>query len=297
MRQLKIQKSITNRDTRILQLYLNDVNSVGDVMTPEEEVNLCIRIQAGDEKALEELVKKNLRFVISVAKQFQFGQREQLPDVISAGNIGLMEAAKRFDHTKGFKFISYAVWWIRQSIMQYLSEQSRAIRIPLNKNAMMLKIRKESALLEQELEREPTAYEISERLSKIGKFENIDALEVEKLIQTYTDPASLDAPLSDQSSSSLIDLIEGDSLLDVNRINELQDLKKVMARVIKNRLTPQERLVVENFFGIGMENPKTLDEIGDMIGLTRERVRQIKEKSVKKLRHAHSAKITRQFLG
>ena len=296
MRQLKIQATITNRDSNALRLYLSDVNAVGSVVTPEQEVELAIRIQKGDEKALDELIKKNLRFVISVSKQFQSNGKEQLSDIISAGNIGLIEAAKRFDHTKGFKFISYAVWWIRQSIMQYLSEQSRAIRIPVNKTALMHKIKKEANALEQELEREPTSYEISERMRSIDKYEGLEYLEIEKLIQVYSDPMSLDAPVSEDSTSSMIDLISGDPLLDVNRTNELGDLKQVMRQVINTRLSGTEKIVIEMFFGINCE-AKTLSEIGEYIELTSERVRQIKERGLRRMRDSRSTKLTRQYLG
>jgi len=297
MRQLKIQATITNRDSNVLKLYLSDVSALGDVVTPEQEVELAIRIQQGDEKALDELIKKNLRFVISVSKQFQSNGKEQLGDIISAGNIGLIEAAKRFDHTKGFKFISYAVWWIRQSIMQYLSEQSRVIRMPVNKTALMNKIKREANALEQELERDPTSYEISERIRSLEKYEGLDYLEIEKLIQVYTDPVSLDAPVTDESNSTMIDLLKGDILLDVNRTNNLGDLKKVMRQVIDTRLSGLEKTAVELYFGIGGGEPKTLSEIGEIIGLSSERARQLKEKGIRRMRDARSTKLTRQYLG
>jgi RNA polymerase primary sigma factor len=297
MRQLKIQATITNRDSNVLKLYLSDVSALGDVVTPEQEVELAIRIQQGDEKALDELIKKNLRFVISVSKQFQSNGKEQLGDIISAGNIGLIEAAKRFDHTKGFKFISYAVWWIRQSIMQYLSEQSRVIRMPVNKTALMNKIKREANALEQELERDPTSYEISERIRSSEKYEGLDYLEIEKLIQVYTDPVSLDAPVTDESNSTMIDLLKGDILLDVNRTNNLGDLKKVMRQVIDTRLSGLEKTAVELYFGIGGGEPKTLSEIGEIIGLSSERARQLKERGIRRMRDARSTKLTRQYLG
>ena len=287
MRQLKITKSITNRESQSLEKYLQEIGKV-DLLTPEEEVDLAKRIKQGDQIALEKLTKANLRFVVSVAKQYQ-NQGLSLSDLINEGNLGLIKAAQRFDETRGFKFISYAVWWIRQSILQALAEQSRIVRLPLNQVGSLNKINKAFSKLEQQFEREPTADELAEVLD----------LPIDKVSDTMKVSGrhvSMDAPFANGEESSLLDvLVNLDSpKADTGLMNE--SLSKEIDRALST-LTERERDVVKLFFGIGLNHGLTLEEIGDKFDLTRERVRQIKEKAIRRLRHSSRSKLLQQYLG
>lgn len=287
MRQLKITKSITNRESASLDKYLQEIGRE-ELITAEEEVHLAKRIKDGDQRALEKLTRANLRFVVSVAKQYQ-NQGLSLPDLINEGNLGLIKAAKRFDETRGFKFISYAVWWIRQSILQALAEQSRIVRLPLNQVGSLNKINKAYSKLEQEFEREPSAEELAEILD----------LPIDKVSDTMKVSGrhvSMDAPFANGEESSLLDvLINHDSpKADNGLINE--SLSKEIDRALST-LTERERDVVKLFFGIGLNHGLTLEEIGDKFDLTRERVRQIKEKAIRRLRHSSRSKLLQQYLG
>ncbi len=287
MRQLKITKSITNRESASLDKYLQEIGRE-ELITAEEEVHLAKRIKDGDQRALEKLTRANLRFVVSVAKQYQ-NQGLSLPDLINEGNLGLIKAAKRFDETRGFKFISYAVWWIRQSILQALAEQSRIVRLPLNQVGSLNKINKAYSKLEQEFEREPSAEELAEILD----------LPIDKVSDTMKVSGrhvSMDAPFANGEESSLLDvLINHDSpKADMGLINE--SLSKEIDRALST-LTERERDVVKLFFGIGLNHGLTLEEIGDKFDLTRERVRQIKEKAIRRLRHSSRSKLLQQYLG
>lgn len=287
MRQLKITKSITNRESASLDKYLQEIGRE-ELITAEEEVHLAKRIKDGDQRALEKLTRANLRFVVSVAKQYQ-NQGLSLPDLINEGNLGLIKAAKRFDETRGFKFISYAVWWIRQSILQALAEQSRIVRLPLNQVGSLNKINKAYSKLEQEFEREPSAEELAEILD----------LPIDKVADTMKVSGrhvSMDAPFANGEESSLLDvLINHDSpKADNGLINE--SLSKEIDRALST-LTERERDVVKLFFGIGLNHGLTLEEIGDKFDLTRERVRQIKEKAIRRLRHSSRSKLLQQYLG
>ena len=287
MRQLKITKSITNRESQSLEKYLQEIGKV-DLITPEEEVRLAIRIKQGDQAALEKLTKANLRFVVSVAKQYQ-NQGLTLPDVINEGNLGLIKAAQRFDETRGFKFISYAVWWIRQSILQALAEQSRIVRLPLNQVGSLNKINKAYSKLEQEFEREPSAEELAELLD----------LPIDKVSDTMKVSGrhvSMDAPFANGEESSLLDVLVN---LDSPKADSglmMESLSKEIDRALST-LTERERDVVKLFFGIGLNHGLTLEEIGDKFDLTRERVRQIKEKAIRRLRHSSRSKLLQQYLG
>ena len=287
MRQLKITKSITNRESASLDKYLQEIGRE-ELITAEEEVHLAKKIKEGDQRALEKLTRANLRFVVSVAKQYQ-NQGLSRPDLINEGNLGLIKAAKRFDETRGFKFISYAVWWIRQSILQALAEQSRIVRLPLNQVGSLNKINKAYSKLEQEFEREPSAEELAEILD----------LPIDKVADTMKVSGrhvSMDAPFANGEESSLLDvLINHDSpKADNGLINE--SLSKEIDRALST-LTERERDVVKLFFGIGMNHGLTLEEIGDKFDLTRERVRQIKEKAIRRLRHSSRSKLLQQYLG
>jgi len=287
MRQLKITKSITNRESASLDKYLQEIGRE-ELITAEEEVHLAKKIKDGDQKALEKLTRANLRFVVSVAKQYQ-NQGLSLPDLINEGNLGLIKAAKRFDETRGFKFISYAVWWIRQSILQALAEQSRIVRLPLNQVGSLNKINKAYSKLEQEFEREPSAEELAEILD----------LPIDKVSDTMKVSGrhvSMDAPFANGEESSLLDvLVNHDSpKADMGLINE--SLSKEIDRALST-LTERERDVVKLFFGIGLNHGLTLEEIGDKFDLTRERVRQIKEKAIRRLRHSSRSKLLQQYLG
>ncbi len=287
MRQLKITKSITNRESASLDKYLQEIGRE-ELITAEEEVILAKKIKDGDQSALEKLTRANLRFVVSVAKQYQ-NQGLSLPDLINEGNLGLIKAARRFDETRGFKFISYAVWWIRQSILQALAEQSRIVRLPLNQVGSLNKINKAYSKLEQEFEREPSAEELAEILD----------LPIDKVSDTMKVSGrhvSMDAPFANGEESSLLDvLVNLDSpKADSGLMSE--SLSKEIDRALST-LTERERDVVKLFFGIGLNHGLTLEEIGDKFDLTRERVRQIKEKAIRRLRHSSRSKLLQQYLG
>lgn len=287
MRQLKITQSITKRDSITLDKYLQEIGRE-DLITADEEVELAIKIRLGDQRALERLTKANLRFVVSVAKQYQ-GQGLTLPDLINEGNLGLIKAAKRFDETRGFKFISYAVWWIRQSIIQAISEQSRLVRLPLNKIGAISKINKGVSQLEQELEREPNAKEISD-------FLDLSENEVRSVMHMNSRHVSVDAPFTEGEGNGLLDVLEdydapkADSGLIHESLNN--EIKRSLST-----LTLRESEVIKLFFGIDGSREISLDEIGARFDLTRERVRQIKEKAIKRLKHTSRNKILKTYLG
>ncbi len=288
MRQLKITKSITNRESQSLEKYLQEIGKV-DLITPEEEVQLAIRIKQGDQKALEKLTNANLRFVVSVAKQYQ-NQGLSLSDLINEGNLGLIKAAQRFDETRGFKFISYAVWWIRQSILQALAEQSRIVRLPLNKVGLTNKISKAYSQLEQEFEREPSSEELASLLE-------IGLEEVETTLGVAARHISMDAPFIDGEDNTLLDVLENANALKADRQIEHSDsLRLEIARSL-NTLTDRQRDVLMLYFGINTENPVSLEDIGERFGLTRERVRQIKDKAITKLRTTQRCKLLKSYLG
>ncbi len=288
MRQLKISKQITNRESQSLDKYLQEIGKV-ELLTPDDEVELARRIREGDQAALEKLTKANLRFVVSVAKQYQ-NQGLSLGDLINEGNLGLIKAAKRFDETRGFKFISYAVWWIRQSILQALAEQSRIVRLPLNRVGALNKIGKAFSKLEQEFEREPSPQEISEILE--GMSEN----EVQDTLKISGRHISMDAPLVQGEENRLLDVLENEEEPDPDSglINE--SLSKDVERALST-LTQREAEVIRLYFGIGVEHSLTLEEIGEKFDLTRERVRQIKEKAIRRLRHTSRSKGLKAYLG
>ncbi|MDW3196331.1 MAG: RNA polymerase sigma factor RpoD/SigA [Cytophagales bacterium] len=287
MRQLKITQSITNRrESHTLEKYFTEVSNV-PMITPDEEVELAKRIREGDELALEKLVKANLRFVVSVAKQYQ-NRSLPLNDLINEGNLGLIKAAKKFDETKGFKFISYAVWWIRQSIMQALAEQSRIVRLPMNKSGAINQIRRAYAELEQQFEREPTEEELAEILDmKPNEVRNTLGAEVKQM--------SMDAPFGEDESGSLLDVLENETTGPTDASLVFNDSLKVETMRALSTLTAREREVIMMSFGIGHDNPYTLEEIGDAMGLTRERVRQIREKALQKLREPGKNRRLKEF--
>lgn len=288
MRQLKITKSITNRESQSLEKYLQEIGKV-ELISPEEEVKLATLIKQGDQRALDRLTKANLRFVVSVAKQYQ-NQGLSLPDLINEGNVGLIKAAQRFDETRGFKFISYAVWWIRQSILQALAEQSRIVRLPLNKVGLTNRIQKAYSLLEQQFEREPSAEELAEVLE-------MDLEEVASTLGINARHISMDSPLSEGEENTLIDVLENpnadktDGQLDHN-----ESLKTEIDRSLK-ALTERQKEVICFFFGIGVDHPMSLEDIGEKFSLTRERVRQIKDKAITKLKASNRCKLLRTYLG
>jgi len=287
MRQLKITKSITNRESASLDKYLQEIGRE-DLITVEEEVELAQRIRAGDRIALEKLTRANLRFVVSVAKQYQ-NQGLSLPDLINEGNLGLIKAAEKFDETRGFKFISYAVWWIRQSILQALAEQSRIVRLPLNQVGSLNKINKAFSKFEQEHERKPSPEELSEVLD----------IPVDKIADTMKVSGrhiSVDAPFVEGEDNSLLDVMINDDSPNADRVLINESLSKEIERVLAFTLSDRERDIVKKFFGIGVAE-MTLEEIGDEFGLTRERVRQIKEKAIRKLRPNAKSKLLKGFLG
>jgi len=288
MRQLKITKSITNRESQSLEKYLQEIGKV-ELITPEEEVKLAIRIKQGDQKALDKLTKANLRFVVSVAKQYQ-NQGLTLPDLINEGNLGLIKAAQRFDETRGFKFISYAVWWIRQSILQALAEQSRIVRLPLNKVGLTNRIQKAYSQLEQQFEREPSPEELADVLE-------LDIEEVTSTLGIGGRHISVDTPLSEGEDNTLIDVMENKNAdrAETN-IEHTESLKVDIDRSLKT-LTERQKEVICFFFGIGVDHPMSLEDIGDRFSLTRERVRQIKDKAITKLRSNSGAKSLRNYLG
>jgi RNA polymerase primary sigma factor len=288
MRQLKITKSITNRESQSLEKYLQEIGKV-ELISPEEEVKLAIRIKQGDQKALDKLTKANLRFVVSVAKQYQ-NQGLSLPDLINEGNLGLIKAAQRFDETRGFKFISYAVWWIRQSILQALAEQSRIVRLPLNKVGLTNRIQKAYSQLEQEFEREPSAEELAEILE-------LDIEEVSSTLGIAARHVSMDTPLSEGEDNTLIDVLENPNAeLANSNIEHKESLKQEIDRSLKT-LTERQKEVICFFFGIGVDHPMSLEDIGEKFNLTRERVRQIKDKAITKLRSNSRSKMLRSYLG
>jgi len=288
MRQLKITKSITNRESQSLEKYLQEIGKV-ELITPEEEVKLAIRIKQGDQKALDKLTKANLRFVVSVAKQYQ-NQGLSLPDLINEGNLGLIKAAQRFDETRGFKFISYAVWWIRQSILQALAEQSRIVRLPLNKVGLTNRIQKAYSHLEQEFEREPSAEELAELLE-------LDIEEVSSTLGISARHVSMDTPLSEGEENTLIDVLENPNAERAEtNIEHKESLKMEIDRSLKT-LTERQKEVICFFFGIGVDHPMSLEDIGERFNLTRERVRQIKDKAITKLRSNTRSKMLRSYLG
>ncbi|MBN3036361.1 MAG: RNA polymerase sigma factor RpoD/SigA [Bacteroidales bacterium] len=287
MRQLKITKSITNRETASLDKYLQDIGKE-ELITAEEEVQLAQRVKQGDQRALEKLVRANLRFVVSVAKQYQ-NQGLSLPDLINEGNLGLIKAAKRFDETRGFKFISYAVWWIRQSILQALAEQSRIIRLPLNQVGSLNKIKKATSKLEQEYERPPSSDEIAEILEMPGY--KVDA--ARKITTRYI---SMDAPLTQDEETKFLDVFVSDEMPGTDEGLMKESLAKEIQRSLAT-LTKKERDVINLYYGIGMPHGLTLEEIGAKFDLTRERVRQIKEKAIRRLKHTSRSKLLKAYLG
>ena len=287
MRQLKITKQVTNRETASLDKYLQEIGKV-DLITAEEEVELAQRIKAGDQIALEKLTKANLRFVVSVAKQYQ-NQGLTLPDLINEGNLGLIKAAKRFDETRGFKFISYAVWWIRQSILQALAEQSRIVRLPLNKIGSINKINKTYAFLEQAHERAPSAEEIAKEL-------DMTVNDVKESLKNAGRHVSMDAPLVEGEDSNLYDVLNSGESPNPDRTLLHESLKTEIERALET-LTPREADVVRLYFGLGDQHAMTLEEIGETFDLTRERVRQIKEKAIRRLKHTSRSKILKTYLG
>jgi len=287
MKQLKIIKQVTNREELSLDKYLHDIAKV-DLLTGEEEEELARRIKKGDMTALDKLVKANLRFVVSVAKQYQ-GQGMSLSDLINEGNLGLIKAALRFDETRGFKFISYAVWWIRQSILQALAEQARIVRLPLNKLGFINKINRMFARFEQEHEREPTVLEIAHALE-------LAPSDVKESILASGQPISMDAPLRPDEDVNMYDYLLGEDSLKPDKELLNESLRKEIERVL-NTLSSREADIVRLYFGLNHNHPHTLDEIGDIMGLTRERVRQIKEKALKKLKQSTRCKPLRTYLG
>ena len=287
MRQLKITKQVTNRETASLDKYLQEIGKV-DLITAEQEVELAQRIKAGDHLALEKLTTANLRFVVSVAKQYQ-NQGLTLPDLINEGNLGLIKAAKRFDETRGFKFISYAVWWIRQSILQALAEQSRIVRLPLNKIGSINKINKTFAFLEQANERPPSPEEIATEL-------DMTITEVKESLKNSGRHLSMDAPLIDGEDSNLYDVLRSGESPNPDRSLLHESLKTEIERSLIT-LTPREADVIRLYFGLCDQQPMTLEEIGETFDLTRERVRQIKEKAIRRLKHTSRSKILKTYLG
>jgi RNA polymerase primary sigma factor len=288
MRQLKITKSITNRESQSLEKYLQEIGKV-ELITPEEEVKLAELIKLGDQRALDRLTKANLRFVVSVAKQYQ-NQGLSLPDLINEGNLGLIKAAQRFDETRGFKFISYAVWWIRQSILQSLAEQSRIVRLPLNKVGLTNRINKAFSQLEQEFEREPSAEELAEVLE-------LEIDEVSSTLGMTTRHVSMDSPLGEGEDNTLMDVMHNPNAESTDEeLDHKQSLQTEIDRSLKT-LTERQQEVIRYFFGIGVDHPLSLEDIGERFNLTRERVRQIKDKAISKLKTNSRCKLLKGYLG
>ncbi len=288
MRQLKITKQITNRETASLDMYLQDIARV-ELISAEEEVVLAKKIREGDQRALDRLVKANLRFVVSVSKQYQ-NQGLSLPDLINEGNLGLIKAAQRFDETRGFKFISYAVWWIRQSILQALAEQSRIVRLPLNKIGAINKINKTLSKLEQDLEREPSIDELSQQMDMLPE-------DIQEIMRNSGRHMSMDAPLTlGEDAGNMYDLLENDTAHKPDRTLMSESLKMEIDRALST-LTGREADVVKLFFGLNGTHAHTLEEIGEKFDLTRERVRQIKEKAVRRLKHGSRSRLLKAYLG
>lgn len=286
MRQLKITKSITNRESASLDKYLQEIGRE-DLITVEEEVELAQRIKQGDRKALEKLTKANLRFVVSVAKQYQ-NQGLTLPDLINEGNLGLIKAAEKFDETRGFKFISYAVWWIRQSILQALAEQSRIVRLPLNQVGSLNKINKAFSRFEQENERRPSAEELADDLE-------IPAEKIADTMKVSGRHISVDAPFVEGEDNSLLDVLVNNDSPNADNTLMQESLGREIDRALST-LTEREASIVKHFFGVSCPE-MTLEEIGEKFGLTRERVRQIKEKAIRRLRHSSKSKLLKSYLG
>ena len=286
MRQLKIIKSITNRESASLEKYLQEIGKE-ELLTVEEEVELAQQIRKGDRKALERLTKANLRFVVSVAKQYQ-NQGLTLPDLINEGNVGLIKAAEKFDETRGFKFISYAVWWIRQSILQAIAEQSRIVRLPLNQVGSVNKINKALNKFEQENERRPSVEEIAAST-------DIPEEKVDDALKANSRHVSVDAPFSDDDGGSMLDIMTDTNAPSVDKELLMESLREELRKVL-GTLKERERLVIKDYYGIDTEE-KTLEEIGSRYGLTRERVRQIREKAIRKLRNNSNSSVLKTFLG
>ncbi len=284
---IKVGKQYPSRENQTIDKYLQEIGKV-DLLTPEEEIELAIKVRDNDQRALEKLIKANLRFVVSVAKQYQ-NQGLSLGDLINEGNLGLIKAAKRFDPTRGFKFISYAVWWIRQSILQALAEQSRIVRLPLNRVGALNKIGKKFSELEQEFEREPSPSEIAEQL-------DMSLYEVDKTLQISGRHLSVDQPFVQGEDNKLLDVMADDNQLPPDYTLMKESLRTEVERALKS-LTDREAEVIRLYFGIEREHPLTLEEIGEKFNLTRERVRQIKEKAIRRLRHATRSKALRAYLG
>ncbi len=284
---MKISKQFTNRESQSLDKYLQEIGKV-DLLTPDDEIVLAVAIRKGDHKALEKLVKANLRFVVSVAKQYQ-NQGLTLGDLINEGNLGLIKAAKRFDETRGFKFISYAVWWIRQSILQALAEQSRIVRLPLNRVGALNKIGKAYSSLEQEYEREPSAQELAQEL-------DMDISEVSDTLKISGRHVSMDAPFAQGEENRLLDVLESGEEPSPDFSLMSESLRNEIERALST-LTEREAEVIKLYFGLSKEHSLTLEEIGEKFNLTRERVRQIKEKAIRRLRHASRSKNLRAYLG
>jgi RNA polymerase primary sigma factor len=288
MRQLKISKSITNRESQSIEKYLQEIGKE-DLLTPEEEVELARRIRQGDQTALEKLTRANLRFVVSVAKQYQ-NNSLSLNDLINEGNLGLVKAAQKFDETRGFKFISYAVWWIRQSIIQALAEHSRMVRLPLNKVGSLTKINKVFSELEQKYQREPTPEEVAAVMG-------ITLEEVEATLGISARHVSMDAPFTDGESNALIDVLQNANAEETDKHLDYKDSLRIETERTLASLTDREKEVIKLFFGIGVEHPMTLEDIGDQLGITRERIRQIKDKAITKLRSQSRSKALKAYLG
>lgn len=284
---MKIAKQFTNRESQSLDKYLQEIGKV-DLLSPEDEIQLAIKIRKGDRSAFEQLTKANLRFVVSVAKQYQ-NQGLSLGDLINEGNLGLIKAASRFDETRGFKFISYAVWWIRQSILQALAEQSRIVRLPLNRVGTLNKIGKAYSNLEQEYEREPNSLELATELQ-------IDANEVTEALKISGRHISMDAPLTQGDENRLLDVVENEEYPAPDHMLMSESLKTEINRILST-LSNREAEVIKFYFGLNKEHSLTLEEIGERFNLTRERVRQIKEKAIRRLRHASRSKNLKSYLG
>ncbi len=287
MRQLKIIKQVTNREIPSLDKYLHEIGKV-DLISVDEEVDLARKIKKGDREALEKLIKANLRFVVSVAKQYQ-NQGLTLPDLISEGNLGLIKAAQRFDETRGFKFISYAVWWIRQSILQALAEQARIVRLPLNKIGSINKINKTFNELEQKYEREPTVFEIAQAMELAPE-------EIKDALRTSGRHISMDAPLQDGEEISLYDVLLNSDAPSPDKGLLTESLRREIERALST-LTYREANIIRLYYGLNGKHPHTLEEIGEEFNLTRERVRQIKEKAIKRLKHTTRSKMLKGYLG
>lgn len=286
MRQLKISKSITNRESASLEKYLQEIGHQ-DLLTADEEVELAQQIKKGDRKALERLTKANLRFVVSVAKQYQ-NKGLSLPDLINEGNLGLIKAAERYDETRGFKFISYAVWWIRQSILQAIAEQSRIVRLPLNQVGSVNRIARELNKFEQENERKPSVEEMADRI-------DLPEEKIAEAMKINTHHVSMDAPFADGEDNNLLDFLPNTDSPSTDNVLDQESLRTEIGRVL-DVLNDREQKVIKAFFGIGMQE-MTLEEIGDKYNLTRERVRQIKEKAIRRLRYNTKSKTLKTYLG